>query len=371
MGFFDKVSDIFGAEDREEKTISYLKIENSDFADIAVDHMPGRRHVAYFEPCQDYSGYRMFGGKATIAVSDGCSSAQEAETAAKLSVEFSIKYLQEANWGIMTENEIIDDFIDSLQRHLGNSGKEYEELSATLVTVSFNKETNEYVIISVGDGLVFSYDQSYSSNLIVSPFNRDGDSSRTCFGNDFDVKQNIQIIKGNILTEGYFGFVICSDGAEALETERDYGNDVLKSAAYAVKNKHKSFIDNMVSEIQSQKTHDDVAIGIMLTTPNRDAVIPDIEEDDDDSELGSEYNEDDSINIDELVLEMANARIPAQYGALIITNLNETGGLSFDELIEQGICIKGTVLRTMIPLMKCGLVDYRDGKFIYVNRTEE
>ena len=67
---------------------------------------------------------------------------------------------------------------------------------------------------------------------------------------------------------------------------------------------------------------------------------------------------------------MSGVRIPAQYGALIITNLNETGGLSFEELIEQGICIKGTVLRTMIPLMKCGLVDYIDGKFIYVNRTE-
>lgn len=366
MGFFDKVSDIFGAEDREEKNISYLKIENSDFADIAVNHMPGRRHVAYFEPCQDYSGYRMFGGKATIAVSDGCSSAQEAEAAAKLSVEFSLKYLQDVNWGCMTENEIINDFIDSLQQHLSNSGKEYEELSATLVTVSFNKDTNDYVIISIGDGLVFSYDQSYSSNLIVSPFNRDGDSSRTCFGNDFDVKQNAQVIKGNILTDGYFGFVVCSDGAEALERERDYGNDILKSAAYAVKNKHKSFIDNMVSEIQSQKTHDDVAIGIMLTTPNRDAIPSESEEDDDDSE----YNEDDSFNIDDLIIEMASVRIPTQYGALIITNLNETGGLSFEELIEQGICIKGTVLRTMIPLMKCGLVDYIDGKFIYVNRTE-
>ena len=149
MGFFDKVSDIFGAEDREEKTISYLKIENSGFADIAVDHMPGRRHVAYFEPCQDYSGYRMFSGKATIAVSDGCSSAQEAETAAKLSVEFSIMYLQEVNWGSMTKNDIIDDFIDSLQQHLSNSGKEYEELSATVVTVSFNKETNDYIIIEM------------------------------------------------------------------------------------------------------------------------------------------------------------------------------------------------------------------------------
>lgn len=369
MGFFDKVSDIFGAEDHEGKSRSYLKIENSDFADIAVDHMSGRRHIAYFEPCQDYSGYRMFGGKATIAVSDGCSSAREAETAAKLSVEFSIKYLQEVNWSSMSENDIIDAFIDSLQQNLSNSGKDYEELSATLVTVSFNRETNDYIIVSIGDGLVFSYDQSYSSNLIVSPFNRYGDSSRTCFGNDLDVKQNVQVIKGNILTDGCWGFVVCSDGAEVLERERDYGNDVLKSAAYAVKNKQKSFIDNMVSEIQSQKTHDDVAIGIMLTTPNRNAVSTGIEEDGG-SELDSEYSEDNSFNIDDLVIEMSGVRIPAQYGALIITNLNETGGLSFEELIEQGICIKGTVLRTMIPLMKCGLVDYIDGKFIYVNRTE-
>ena len=349
MGFFDKVSDIFGAEDHEEKSRSYLKIENSDFADIAVDHM--------------------FGGKATIAVSDGCSSAREAETAAKLSVEFSIKYLQEVNWSSMSENDIIDGFIDSLQQNLSNSGKDYEELSATLVTVSFNRETNDYIIVSIGDGIVFSYDQSYSSNLIVSPFNRYGDSSRTCFGNDLDVKQNVQVIKGNILTDGCWGFVVCSDGAEVLERERDYGNDVLKSAAYAVKNKQKSFIDNMVSEIQSQKTHDDVAIGIMLTTPNRNAVSTGIEEDGG-SELDSEYSEDNSFNIDDLVIEMSGVRIPAQYGALIITNLNETGGLSFEELIEQGICIKGTVLRTMIPLMKCGLVDYIDGKFIYVNRTE-
>ncbi|MCD7810292.1 MAG: protein phosphatase 2C domain-containing protein [Ruminococcus sp.] len=369
MGFLDRVSDIFGAEERGEKVPSQLRIESSDFADIAIDHMAGRRNVAYYEPCQDYSGYRMFGGKATIAISDGCSSAEEAEAAAKLSVEFSVKYMQDVDWSNLTDNALIDDFIDSLQQHLRNSGKEYEELSATLVTVSFNRNTNDYIIVSIGDGLVFSYDQNYSSNLIVSPFNRCGDTSRTCFGNDIDVKQNIQIVKGNILTDGYFGFAICSDGAMVLDKNREYGNDALKSAAFAVKNRSRTFIENMVSEIQSQKTHDDVAIGIMLTTPNREVnATTSIEEDERNSD--DEFNEDNSFDIDELVLAMTNVRIPAQYGALIVTNLYESGGLSFEELIKQGLCIKGSILRTMIPLVKCGLVEYKDGKFIYKDRTE-
>lgn len=358
MRFLDKISDLFGIEEQEKKESSRMQVKNFNGIDIAVGHKTGRRHAAFFEDCEDNSGYRMFGSKATIAVSDGCSSAKEAELAAKVSVDFALQYMQEKDWSNMTKESITDDFINGLQKCLSESEKDYEELSATLIAASFDKNTNAYLLLSIGDGLVFAYDKNFNSELIVSPFNRAGDVCRTCFGNDFDVREHIQIFKGNLLNENeeYLGFAICSDGAEVLNRDRNYGNEVLRSAALAVKNEHKAFLENMISEIQTEKTQDDVAIGILLTTPNREANLANIEK-----TLESE------LNVEKLVCKMAEAQIPIQYGGLILTKLHQEEGMSFDELVEQGICPKGAVLRIMIPLIKCNLVEYKEQKFKYRN----
>lgn len=362
MTFIDNVSSFFGGRGTQDvRYTENTKAEHSDFADVAVDHMVGRRHAAYYDPCQDYSGYRIFNGKATMALSDGCSSAEEAEAAAKISVDFALRFLQNTDWTEMSDVDVLSRFIDALQKQLRNSKKEYAELSATLLAVSVNRDTNEYIIISIGDGYAYAYDESYLSSMIVEPFNRNGDPSKTCFGNALDAKELAQIRRGNFVDDGYQGFAIFTDGASAFESDIDFGVNSLRELAYAAQKQDKKFLHNMIADIRAERTHDDVAIGIMMLTPYDYAM-------DEPQEAEGTFQR---PNLDEVSAELAEIEYPEQYGALILNAFWNDKELSMEDLVEKGICQKGSVLRTMLPLVRGGFLAFENDKFVLIEKTGE
>lgn len=369
MKIFDKISNALGIE--EEKNIpSNLKIQKlNETTDIAIDYITGKKHEAYLEECEDYASYKNSADKVTMAVSDGCSAAKGAKTAAELSVQFSLDYFQEKDWEYINVEVLVDDFVDGIQSHLLASEEQYHELSSTLVVLSYNKTTHNYISINIGDGFLRKYyEKNYSTDMVLTPYNRDNNPARTCFGNSFDVKEHIQIVTGNIISERMFGFVICSDGAEILNTNEEYGDKTLKSLALALKNQDGSFIQKKIEELQNH-THDDISIGVLLVTPENNS--SDIEDTEPEIfELNNEVDDEEKtkFDIDEVTEKILEKKvsIPAQYAALIVANLNaEDGGLSMANLIDNQICKRNTVLRTMIPLIRCGLVIFEDGKFVY------
>lgn len=372
MGIFDKITNALGIENEEINMPSNLRIQKlNQTTDIAIDYITGKKHEAYLEECEDYASYKNSADKVTMAVSDGCSAAKEAKTAAEVSVQFALDYLQKQDWESMNIEELVNDFVDGIQTYLLASEKQYPELSSTLVVLSYNKTTHNYISINIGDGFLRKYyEKNYSTDVVLTPYNRDNNPARTCFGNSFDVKEHIQAVTGNIVSEQIFGFVIASDGAEILNTNEEYGDKTLKSLALALRNQNGNYIQQKVKELQNH-THDDISIGVLLVTPENNS--SDVVEDTKEPESFELNNEVDvevktKFDIDEVTEKILEKKvsIPAQYAALIMANLNEEdGGLSMANLINNQICKRNTVLRTMIPLIRCSLVIFKDGKFVY------
>ena len=141
--FFSKLANVFDSGEKPAISENQQAGKN-DFSNIVVDHVTGRRHQNYFEECEDYSGYCISDTRATIAVSDGCSSAKEARSAARISVEYAIEFFQDKDWNIIESDEepqekLVAEFISSLQAVFRTSGKDFKQLCATLSVASFDR----------------------------------------------------------------------------------------------------------------------------------------------------------------------------------------------------------------------------------------
>lgn len=330
-----------------------FKMENRDGTDLAAGYLIGKKHARRREAGQDYSDYFVSESRTTVAISDGCTGVEvdeNAVAAARLSVEFALTYMQECNWCDWTTEEFLENFSDSLQQYLGDSGRDYSDLSATLAVVSFDKKSGNYMVINIGDGMIFSYNQNYLPKIISYPMNRDGDSSRTYFGNDPQLKDFIQVFTGNASEEGYAGFLLCSDGAQSLVSEIS----IVTRLAFALKNRQKDDIKKILFNIR-ESTTDDVSVAMFLLP-----VCDSHSNRKNEHRLGGKIESD----IAKCELELEQFGFPIRYGRLIMKALQENDGLSYEELVNQGICAKGTVLQSLLPLIKIGLVTYKNKLFI-------
>lgn len=336
-----------------------LQFGESDFANVVASYLTGLKHSKKDQQGQDYSDFQISDNRATVAISDGCSGVNNPDNAvlaARLSVEFALDYMQAYQWPDISQEALIDEFVNLLQEKLRNGGDDYEDLMATLTVASFDKLTNKYIVVSIGDGLAFNYDDNYSSQLLVSPSNIEGRANRTYFGNRDDVRKHVQVIIGDAAREGYSGVLICSDGAGSLNNDEDRR----KGIANNTKNKHENPLKKTLQDIRDNKTKDDVSIGVLLFSPEKklsDAYKLGANSD----ALGGEVN----LKDYESVLK-ANG-IPVLYGMMILHYLAQNGKVSLNDLERQGICGKGMVLQTMLPLIKSKLVSYESG-FLYISK---
>lgn len=378
QNIFNKLANVFESGDKpviEENQQAY----QNDFSSVVVDYVPGRRHQNYFEEGQDFSAFRCSALRSTIAVSDGCSSAKEALPAAKYSVEAALAFFQERDWpdtgaDPASRQALVDEFVRYLQDALRASGKDYYQLCATLAVASYDRETGQYLVLNIGDGYVAGYLGDSICKVILKPFNRDGDSSRTCFGNSDDVAETTQLEIGNALEKRYSGFVICSDGASALfdEEEPDFSEQSLVQISNAAKAGNAASIHAKLIEIQSEMTFDDVSIGILMAdataqsdadkTRIADFGKPETVDVSDEVPAGS-ADDTDSIP-DVLQAKLAQADVPAMVGKLIVKLFIQKEKLTTQQLIALGICKPGKVLSTMMPFIQADILTYQDDAFI-------
>ncbi len=378
QNIFNKLANVFESGDKpviEENQQAY----QNDFSSVVVDYVPGRRHQNYFEEGQDFSAFRCSALRSTIAVSDGCSSAKEALPAAKYSVEAALAFFQERDWpdtgaDPASRQALVDEFVRYLQDALRASGKDYYQLCATLAVASYDRETGRYLVLNIGDGYVAGYLGDSICKVILEPFNRDGDSSRTCFGNSDDVAETTQLEIGNALEKRYSGFVICSDGASALfdEEEPDFSEQSLAQISNAAKTGNAASIHAKLIEIQSEMTFDDVSIGILMAdataqsdadkTRIADFGKPETVDVSDEVPAGS-ADDTDSIP-DVLQAKLAQADVPAMVGKLIVKLFIQKEKLTTQQLIALGICKPGKVLSTMMPFIQADILTYQDDAFI-------
>lgn len=378
QNIFNKLANVFESGDKpviEENQQAY----QNDFSSVVVDYVPGRRHQNYFEEGQDFSAFRCSALRSTIAVSDGCSSAKEALPAAKYSVEAALAFFQERDWpdtgaDPASRQALVDEFVRYLQDALRASGKDYYQLCATLAVASYDRETGQYLVLNIGDGYVAGYLGDSICKVILEPFNRDGDSSRTCFGNSDDVAETTQLEIGNALEKRYSGFVICSDGASALfdEEEPDFSEQSLVQISNAAKTGNAASIHAKLIEIQSEMTFDDVSIGILMAdataqsdadkTRIADFGKPETVDVSDEVPAGS-ADDTDSIP-DVLQAKLAQADVPAMVGKLIVKLFIQKEKLTTQQLIALGICKPGKVLSTMMPFIQADILTYQDDAFI-------
>ena len=378
QNIFNKLANVFESGDKpviEENQQAY----QNDFSSVVVDYVPGRRHQNYFEEGQDFSAFRCSALRSTIAVSDGCSSAKEALPAAKYSVEAALAFFQERDWpdtgaDPASRQALVDEFVRYLQDALRASGKDYYQLCATLAVASYDRETGQYLVLNIGDGYVAGYLGDSICKVILKPFNRDGDSSRTCFGNSDDVAETTQLEIGNALEKRYSGFVICSDGASVLfdEEEPDFSEQSLVQISNAAKAGNAASIHAKLIEIQSEMTFDDVSIGILMAdataqsdadkTRIADFGKPETVDVSDEVPAGS-ADDTDSIP-DVLQAKLAQADVPAMVGKLIVKLFIQKEKLTTQQLIALGICKPGKVLSTMMPFIQADILTYQDDAFI-------
>lgn len=390
QNIFNKLANVFESGEKLITAENQQAYQNA-FSSIVIDYVTGRRHQNYFEEGQDYSGYRSSDTRATIAVSDGCFSAKEALTAAKLSVEFALIFFQDKDWqntgtDAASRQTLVDEFVESLHDALRASGKDYRQLCATLAVASFDKATNQYLVMSIGDSYVAAYLGESACKVIFLPFNRDGDSNRTCFGNSEDAAETAQLEIGNALEKRYTGFVVCSDGASALyDTENlSYGKRVLAAISDATRNSDAAVVHAKLMELQSQRTYDDVSIGVMLVNADAkaDADKTKIAKEKksettkkptntpaDLADVSEEYDAETDTIPEPLRAKLEQTEVPTMVGILIVKLFIKYQKLTTQELIELGICKPGKVLSTMLPFIQADILIYQDDTFI-LKQTE-
>ena len=318
----------------------------------------GITHIQENTPCQDYIIFKAADSRSPVnctSIADGCSGAKEPLVAAEINCRGSIDFFADLrNWNL-DEKKLTNRYVEYLIECLENSGKDYDQLAATVAAVAI-RDNGDYIAVSLGDCTIISFDNDFSPNVFCEPFTEiDG---ATHFTNQYDEAiRTLLVRRGNINTESITGFALFTDGCICLTKELLSGGKTLRDMAlFTADDNTSSVLSDHIAYITANKTHDDAAIALMLTDQSRDRAK---------SLLSSRMERQRLIDIGlnaERTERGSFSGQPPMYD-YILPALNNSP-LTAEELVNAGVCQNGKVLSTMKPLVEMELVTYTGGKFV-------
>lgn len=230
---------------------------------ILMKSAKGRRHEFEGKNNQDVIKKFENDNILCVAVNDGCSGCEYPETAAEISADIAIKVAKNKLIWNMNEKKFKTYVLNEYNRAFCDVGLPYEELCSTSAFLIINKRTNVFIIFSIGDCTVLSYDFMLNVKPLAEPQN--GLTKNVTFFTNTDaiiLKRIAQYRRGTITDNGISGFVLYSDGAENI-AEQSYEQVQQLICANIISEATGTDYMNTLFENIADMSSDDISIAVV------------------------------------------------------------------------------------------------------------
>ena len=324
----------------------------------------GRRHYSMGKDNED--GYEVYEDERLLAlcVADGCSESPCAKAASDMVLKALIEFAQGDIWEMKTK-QIKTSTLKMIDKHLLAAPYEYRLLACTCALVVYNKLSDCYIALSIGDCQAVVMTEELEPKQLLAPVNIFRHREHTVFANSSMAANTMKVEIGS--ASNIAGFILVSDGAESL-CEPTNADDLIQLSSVCVLSKEhaQTALEDHISKVIVPTTNDDItALLTMCTNSERITsiaeatcnVILDTSVIDD-----AEFDEctTDEEDADKSVVDRDNNAETVASSALL--NFLATPRTA-EELVVAGYCIPSEVLSYLYPLIKEGFIVYNDYHF--------
>lgn len=324
----------------------------------------GRRHISMGKDNED--GYEVFEDDRLLAlcVADGCSESPCAKAASEAVLKALIEFAQGDIWE-MKAKQIKTSVLKVIDKHLLTAPYEYRLLACTCALVIFNKFSDNYIALSIGDCQALVMTEELEPKQLLAPVNIFRHREHTVFANSSMAANAMKVEIGS--ASNIAGFILVSDGAERL-CEPANADDLIQLSSVCVLSKEhaQTALEDHISNVIAPTTNDDITVLFSMRTNNDrinsiaeatcnvaldTSITDDMEAD--------EYtaNEGDTT---ESIMDGDNTAETAASSALLDFLATPR---TAEELVVAGYCLPSEVLSYLYPLIKEGFIAYNDYHF--------
>lgn len=198
-----------------------MNISDKDCYPVNCFSQTGQHHIAENLPCEDVYITEYEGSFHFYGLADGQSGKRFCAVGGQEVLSTIAQYVKDRTIPQLSHYEYIDELQYELIRMIRNtlsklSEEHHAELSdfaSTIIAVAVDANTNDYLIIHLGDGSVVGVNRENSTIMLSAPDN--GITSQyTWLTTSTDAMKHLRIYKGSI--ENLKRIVLLTDGATAL-----------------------------------------------------------------------------------------------------------------------------------------------------------
>lgn len=327
----------------------------------------GRRHFSMGKDNED--GYEVYEDDRLIAlcVADGCSESPCAKAASEAVLKALIEFAQGDIWEMKTK-QIKTNVLKVIDKHLLAAPYEYRLLACTCALVVYNKLSDFYIALSIGDCQALVMTEELEPKQLLAPVNIFRHREHTVFANSSMATNAMKVEIGS--ASNIAGFILVSDGAERL-CEPANADDLIQLSSVCVLSKEQgqATLEDHVSKVIAPATNDDITV--LLTMRTNSDRITSIAEATCNVLLDTPATEE--TETDEYVTDEGEAtgstvdrnNTTEMHVSSALLNFLATPRTA-EELVVAGYCIPSEVLSYLYPLIKEGFIVYDDYHFATV-----
>jgi hypothetical protein len=243
----------------------------------------GKRHLSVGQANQDcfkvYEDERIL----SVVLSDGASGAEDAaRPAAVATVAGGIEFTQNGKIWNMNNKQLTDEVLRVIDNHYLASEFPYDRLCSTMVLLTVNKISRQYIAMLIGDCCLMLLNKEFEPSILLSPVNYFS-KRNTLFVNSSGASRFIKIERGSLDNADITGFILNTDGAEDLLSD-SRNDDICRISALTVIDREtaESALQECVSELSEHNPDDITAAFVMVDNDDTRRVAA--------AELGEDYD---------------------------------------------------------------------------------
>lgn len=289
-----------------------------------------------------------------VCVNDGCTGCDYPQKACDVNSKVAISLGRDPAIFEVQEKKFKQLAKDTYKEMFDETGVPIDELSATTAFVIVNKKTKQFLAFSVGDTAILSYNSDMRVSVMLAPKNGFMKSITNFTNDDYSVRKLSQYKRG-IIDDKFTGFIIYSDGAENIFNESSNQAKSLINACY-ISDEAYAQEEEKVFNMLRKLTKDDISIAILVSANEK--IINKVNEKEDSNTESEIFSKDVPIDSKEHSYTTQNEKFDTN--SLLRFMKRERG---IDELVDSGIIKEDDALKTLVLLLKMGIISCNNNKF--------
>lgn len=225
----------------------------------------GKKHLSIGQENQDcfkfYEDERIL----SVVLSDGASGAEDAaRPAAVATVAGGIEFTKNGKIWNMNNKQLTEEVLRVIDNHYLASEFPYDRLCSTMVLLTVNKISKQYIAMLVGDCCLMLLNKELEPSILLSPVNYFS-KRNTLFVNSSGASRFLRIDRGSLESADIMGFILNTDGAEDLLND-SRNADIRRISALTVIDREsaETALQECVSELSEHNPDDITAAFVML-----------------------------------------------------------------------------------------------------------